>query len=61
MDLIFPSDTNQQLAEQALQAQHIDVRRSRPGCLEIDPDELSAHLPAVEEVLAGYSGRLWSD
>lgn len=61
VELVFPSDTNQQLAAGALERQRIRVTFGRPGCLDIDRDELVAHLTQVEDTLADYSGHIWAD
>lgn len=61
IELVFPSDTNQQLAQQALEARHVETRRGHTGCLEIPREDLVAHLATVETVLGEYGGRIWSD
>ncbi|HEY0819772.1 MAG TPA: hypothetical protein VGD46_13395 [Rhizobacter sp.] len=61
IELVFPSDTNQQLAQQTLEAIGVKTQRGHAGCLEIDREALVAHLPAVEAALADYDGRIWAD
>lgn len=61
IELVFYSDTNQQAAQQVLEAQHIETQRTGPGALTIDRETLVANLPAVESVLGDYNGHLWAD
>lgn len=59
IELLFHSDTNQQLAQQALEHFGIEARRGDPGVLEIQPEALSTHRREVETVLDDYNGKLW--
>lgn len=60
IELVFYSDTNQQLAQRALEDKHIEFTPG-PDSLVLSRESLVAHLPAIEAVAADYNGHLWAD
>lgn len=61
LELVFPSDTNQQLAESMLLQRDVQVSRGAPGALDIDRTELVSRMPDIEDVLSEFGGRIWAD
>lgn len=58
IDLVFHSDTNQQLAQQELESLRIKVEPGPYGTLRIHRADLVARLAEVEEVVTGFSGHM---
>lgn len=61
IELVFTSDTNQQLAESELASMGVRTERGPHRVLRMDREAFVADMDVVNEVVQGLNGRIEAD